>query len=80
MINRLNTHSPLQKEVAEYMKKQLGDHILPQVIAERSAISHSAFSRRPVWYQARSGSSRLAAKEMKNTMQHLLDKMELKRA
>ena len=80
VINRLNTHSPLQKEVAEYMKNQLGDHILPQVIAERSAISNSAFSRRPVWYQARSGSSRIAAREMINTMQILLDRMELKGA
>lgn len=78
VINRLNTHSPLQKKVAEYMKKQLGDSVISQVIAERSAISNSAFSRRPVWYKARSGSTRIAAKEIKNTMQILLDKMELK--
>jgi hypothetical protein len=41
---------------------QLGNNVISQVIAERSAISNSAFSRRPVWYQTRSGSTRIAAK------------------
>ena len=80
VINRLNTHSPLQKQVANYMKEQLGNNVISQVIAERSAISNSAFSRRPVWYQARSGSTRIAAKEIKNTMKILLDKMEMNEA
>ncbi|SMG67322.1 hypothetical protein BMETH_960_0 [methanotrophic bacterial endosymbiont of Bathymodiolus sp.] len=66
--------------MANYMKEQLGNNVISQVIAERSAISNSAFSRRPVWYQARSGSTRIAAKEIKNTMKILLDKMEMNEA
>jgi chromosome partitioning protein len=78
VINRLNTHSPLQKKVSAHLEKQLGDMVISQVITERSAISNASFSRRPVWYKATSGSSRIAGKEMKKTMQLLLDKMNLK--
>ncbi len=77
VINRLNSHIPLQKKVSQHLQKQLGDMVIPQVIKERSAISNASFSRRPVWYKARSGASQIAGKEMKTTMQLLLDKMNL---
>ncbi len=77
VINRLNRHSPLQKQLALSIQKKLGEQVISQIIPERSAINNSTFLRKPVWYQARSGSSRQAAKEMINAMKILFDKMGL---
>lgn len=77
LINRLNTHSPLQKEVSNELVKKLGKMVIPQVIIERSAINNASFSKRPVWYQVKSGASKKASDEMKMAMNQLLNKMNL---
>lgn len=75
IINRWNSRNKQQCEMVKKYQVSLKGNIISQPLGDRSAIANAAYESKAVWDQAKSGASRIAAKEMQNVMQEIMKKM-----
>ena len=75
LANRVNRQSKSDRELLEAMGHAVGDLLLPQGIAERTRIKDALASMHPVWRHQRGGSDQVAAKEMQQAMEAVLERM-----
>jgi chromosome partitioning protein len=75
LANRVNPQSKSDRELLGAMGDAVGELLLPQRIAERTRIKDALASMHPVWTHLRGGSDRVAAAEMKDAMNAVLERV-----
>lgn len=75
LANRVNLQSKSDRELLAAMAEAVGELLLPQRIAERTRIKDALASMHPVWTRMRGGSDQIAAMEMKNAMNAVLERV-----
>jgi len=73
--NKVNTRSRAQKETLAELFSELGDNIIPQMVAFRAPVADSIDAGQPV-SAITTGAGRKAAGEYKNALQHIESRIE----
>jgi len=73
LVNRFSSRDADQKRVVASLEAELGDFLIPHKIPHSTAISALSHTRQPVWYRARSGSTRQVGKVVRAAMDWVLD-------
>lgn len=80
LINRWNRRNRDQSEIVDAMRAKLGANVMPFAITDRAAIANAAHRKAPVWRGAQGGAAKVAAKEVRAAMAHIVKQMNLKEA
>jgi len=72
LASKVNTRSPEEREGLVELRRQFGDSILPDMLAERAAVKQAISRRRPVWVATKGAGHLLAAKEWKKACKSIL--------
>ncbi|HID7197788.1 TPA: ParA family protein [Klebsiella pneumoniae] len=75
LANRVNSKSVNEVEALPELRNAYGDMLFDEVVIARACISTALVQGHPVWYRARSGNQRLAAKEMRQACDAVLSRL-----
>jgi chromosome partitioning protein len=73
--SRINTTRAGERADLQELRDQLGEFVLPHMLAERGAVKTAIAMRTPVWDKPKTGSHRLAAREWRDTCNYIIDRM-----
>ena len=73
--NRINQSVRAHKHYLHKLRQSLGDLVSPYQLVQRAHIEQAVNSRHPVWIKMNGQSARMAATEMKHTMEYIFGKV-----
>lgn len=78
VLNRFNSRNIQQVEMVKKFQELLSGQLIAKPLADRSAIANAAYDSKAVWDKPSGGAARIAAQEMLEVMEEIMEKMGMR--